>query len=251
MEVVVVPVEFDYECLDLETRILVQQHTSEIRSIMRRTAYDAIEIGQKLIEIKLRLGHGRFIDWLGAEFDWSERTAQNYMRVADKFATVADLGEIAPSALYLLAASTTPETVRQEILDQAAAGNRVTKRDVENKLQEKATPAFEPGQHLEVQQGEYQGTTVKVLESDGIIVQCQTDSGEALSLLTTELLPGDAPTLKVQESKPGAASEIITQLEARLKIEQTRSGLLEQLLREAMLYVPIDIELHAEIAAVL
>lgn len=120
---------FDYTALDAETRIVVQQRTGEIKSLMRRTAQDIIEIGLKLTEVKARLGHGSFGGWLKAEFEWSERTAQNFMRVADAFksATVADL--IAPKALYLLAAPSTPDAAREEALERAAAGAAVTFSD--------------------------------------------------------------------------------------------------------------------------
>jgi phage N-6-adenine-methyltransferase len=115
-----------YTSLDAETRIIVQQRTGEIKTLMRRTAQDIIEIGQKLIEVKARLGHGLFGTWLRSEFEWSERTAQNFMNVAEVFksATVADL--IPPKALYLLAASSTPEAVREEALQRAELGERIT-----------------------------------------------------------------------------------------------------------------------------
>lgn len=65
---------FDYATLNAETRLVVQQQTSEIRTLMRRTAQDIINIGQKLIEVKEQLGHGQFRNWLKAEFNWSVRT---------------------------------------------------------------------------------------------------------------------------------------------------------------------------------
>lgn len=46
---------FDYSGLDAEARIVVQQRTGEIKSLMRRTASDIVEVGQKLIEVKERL----------------------------------------------------------------------------------------------------------------------------------------------------------------------------------------------------
>ena len=53
--------------------------------LMKRTAQGIIEIGQKLIEVKKRLGHGRFLDWLSAEFDWHRDTANKFMHVAERF----------------------------------------------------------------------------------------------------------------------------------------------------------------------
>ena len=52
---------FDYGALDSETRIVVQQRTGEIRSLVRRSAQDIIDIGLKLGEVKQRLGHGGFV----------------------------------------------------------------------------------------------------------------------------------------------------------------------------------------------
>ncbi len=118
---------FDYSRLDGETSQLVQQQTGEIRMLMRRTAQGIIEVGCKLIEIKALLGHGNFENWLKAEFDWGLWTARKFMQVAEQFKSVnfTDLS-IAPSALYVLAASSTPETVRKEALKRADAGESIT-----------------------------------------------------------------------------------------------------------------------------
>ena len=122
------PEPFDYDALDLQTRIVVQQRTAEIREHMRRTAQEVVEIGVLLSEVKERLGHGHFTTWLQAEFDWSDRTARRFMAVAAQFKTdtVSDL-TIAPAALYLLAAPSTPEPAREEALDRARAGEAITK----------------------------------------------------------------------------------------------------------------------------
>lgn len=117
---------FDYGQLDAETRIVVQQRTSEIRTLMRRTAQDIIEIGQKLIDVKAQLGHGRFGGWLRAEFKWSDQTALNFMNVARSFPEIPNGLEFAPRALYLLAAPSTPAEAREEALQRAANGETVT-----------------------------------------------------------------------------------------------------------------------------
>lgn len=124
--ITVLPATFDYAALDAETRIVVQQRTGEIRTIARRAASDIIEIGQKLSDVKDRLGHGRFGSWLEAEFAWQERTARSFMAVAEKFksANIADLN-FAPTALYLLASSSVPDEARQEAVDRAAQGEHI------------------------------------------------------------------------------------------------------------------------------
>jgi len=118
---------FRYEDLDQETRIVVQQRTGEIKTLVRRTAQGVMEIGDKLIEVKDRLGHGKFGYWLGQEFGWSDRTARNFMAVARQFKTeiISDL-DFAPSALIALSGATVPEAARQEAVEQAASGQPVT-----------------------------------------------------------------------------------------------------------------------------
>ncbi|MGV2830423.1 DUF3102 domain-containing protein [Myxosarcina sp. GI1(2024)] len=94
---------------------------------MRRTVQDIVEIGRKLSEVKAQLGHGNFLKWLKYEFEWQERSARNFMRVAEAFKTAnfADL-DFAASALYLLAAPSVPEQVRQTALELADRGETIT-----------------------------------------------------------------------------------------------------------------------------
>ena len=119
--------DFDYVALDTETRIALQQRTFKIKSLIRRTASDIIDIGQKLIEVKDYLGYGSFLSWLKAEFNWSESAARKFMQVTRQFKSVnfTDL-DIAASALYLLAAPSTPAVARQEALERASQGETIT-----------------------------------------------------------------------------------------------------------------------------
>lgn len=118
---------FDYEALGSETRIVVRQRTSEIKSLIRQTAEDIIDIGQKLIEVKKELAHGQFINWLKAEFNWSRSTATKFMQVAKQFKGVNFTHlEIAASALYLMTAASTSELAREEALERAAQGEFIS-----------------------------------------------------------------------------------------------------------------------------
>ncbi|MBW4549959.1 MAG: DUF3102 domain-containing protein [Aphanocapsa sp. GSE-SYN-MK-11-07L] len=118
---------FNYAMLDDGTRIFVRQRTNEIKKLIRRTAQDCVDIGQKLIEVKQQLGHGNFEAWLRVEFDWGEWTARKFIQLAQKFKSVkfTDLS-IATSALYLLASSSTPGDACQEILERASQGEVIT-----------------------------------------------------------------------------------------------------------------------------
>ncbi|WP_238845887.1 DUF3102 domain-containing protein [Nostoc edaphicum] len=105
---------FDYELLTPEQRTLVEQCTTEIREQLRQTAQDIWEIGQRLAEVRSKLKHGQFDTWLKAEFGWSRRTAYNFINVYETFDNRANLAQIdiATSALYLLAAPSTPQKLR-------------------------------------------------------------------------------------------------------------------------------------------
>jgi hypothetical protein len=117
---------FDYATLDIETRTIVKQRTTEIKSLMKRAAQDIIEIGLKLIEVGGLLEHGKFLGWLTLEFPgFGKSTAYNCMNVAKKFPTVGNL-EIGAKALYLLAAPSTPDFAREEAILRADSGETIT-----------------------------------------------------------------------------------------------------------------------------
>lgn len=134
---------FDYTALDTETKILAQQRASEIKTLMRRTAQDIIEIGHKLIEVKAMLGHGQFGEWLTAEFGWSYPTATRFMQVANKFVNLTNL-EFAPSALYMLSAPSTPNEARDEALSRADAGEVITHKVAKKIVQQHREEATRP-----------------------------------------------------------------------------------------------------------
>jgi Protein of unknown function (DUF3102) len=122
----------------------------EIRGLLKRAARDIVTIGQKLIAVKARLKHGEWGEWLRDQFDWDERTARRFMSVGEAFKTdnLSDL-DIAPSALYLLAAPSTPEDIRQSILEQARAGARITLAAVRDAIGGDEAKALPPAPDLD------------------------------------------------------------------------------------------------------
>lgn len=89
----------------------------------------ALNVGQVLNQIKPRLGHGKWGDWLKANIPFSERTARYYMhldRDRDKLgnsATVAVLGY--REAIELLADKRKDEPVEEtEFLSERAGGQK-------------------------------------------------------------------------------------------------------------------------------
>lgn len=138
---------YDYAALDSPTAALAQQAAGEIKEKVRRAAQDIIDIGNRLLDVKAALPHGAFTGWLDAEFGWGERQARRFMNVAEAFKTdnLSDL-QIAPSALYALAAPSTPAEAREELLQQARNGQPVSNKDAQASIaRHKAAQQHEPG----------------------------------------------------------------------------------------------------------
>ncbi len=117
---------FDYTALDTEAKSLVQQRAGEIKALIRRTAQDIIETGAKLIEVKDLLGYGMFERWVNNEFGWTQRTAYRFISVTERFASCDNLSQLAPSAMYMLSAPSTPVEAREEAIARADAGEVIT-----------------------------------------------------------------------------------------------------------------------------
>lgn len=119
-----------YQTLDGDARDFVQQRTGQIKAIARRAAQDMIDIGHALIDVKECLGHGRFGHWLKWEFEWTERTAENFMNVARRFADKSEIiSDFSPTVLGLLAAPSTPESAIEEAVSVVQSGGSVKVND--------------------------------------------------------------------------------------------------------------------------
>jgi Protein of unknown function (DUF3102) len=145
---------FNYAGIHPTTAQFVQQQTGEIRSLMKRTAQYIVEIGQKLLLVKEKLGHGRFLEWLSAEFEWTDETARRFMNVAQRFGETPQIVAFAPSALYLLAAPSVPEPARTEAIHRAQAGETIThklaqqiKRRYTSAPKRQTSPVLPPSPH--------------------------------------------------------------------------------------------------------
>jgi hypothetical protein len=111
-------------------------HAAEIRSLGKRVVADVIEIGKILGEAKRICGHGNWLPWLDREFGWTEKTAKRFMNVhalAGKSDNLSDL-EIPVSAIYLLAAPSTPADARDAIIERAEVGEAVSVAEVKDTI---------------------------------------------------------------------------------------------------------------------
>lgn len=101
----------------------LDQAEAEIRRSGRRVVSEIVAIGSKLAEIKARVGHGRYGQFIRDRLWFSERTAQQFVQSYEflKSARCADFEKlhIDASAIRLLARPSTPNEVRIEALERA------------------------------------------------------------------------------------------------------------------------------------
>ena len=75
----------------------------EIVSMKNRVAQDLIQIGQKLIDAKRLVPHGEWSAWLSEKVGFSQRTANNLMRVAKELGENSQsLSNLEATKLYML-----------------------------------------------------------------------------------------------------------------------------------------------------
>ena len=123
----------------------IEAITADILDAKRRGGQAILDVGRGLIEAKDLLSHGEWLPWLEERVEFSERTAQKFMRLAREWSnpsTLADLG--ASKALMLLAL---PEGEREELLEDPAVID-MTARQLEQAIKDrdKARKAAEAAQ---------------------------------------------------------------------------------------------------------
>lgn len=92
------------ESAPVETERGIETITEEIIFYKNVGGQAVIEIGRRLTEAKSQLKHGEWLPWLREKVEFSETSAQNFMRIAREYGNshlVGDLG--ASKALVLLA----------------------------------------------------------------------------------------------------------------------------------------------------
>jgi hypothetical protein len=114
---------------------VLAEHAAAIRQLGKRVVADVVEIGRRFSECKRICGHGNWLPWLNREFGWEETTAQRFMRVhALAQSKSGNLPDLPVSAIYLLAAPSTPEAARTEIIERAKTGAPVSVAEVKQTI---------------------------------------------------------------------------------------------------------------------
>ena len=139
-----------YETQEVITRPL-ETVKQEIISLTRQAQVNAVhyacEIGKRLCEAKEQVGHGAWGEWLKTEVDYSQSTAENFMKIyreygSNQMSLFSDLsnsqtiGKLEVSKLLLLTA--VPAEDREDVAEELDAEN-ISVRELKEKLKERDT----------------------------------------------------------------------------------------------------------------
>ncbi len=136
---------FDYDALPKKDILFIKQTTREVRLLLERSTGNIIAIGQKLIDMKARLGHGHWRAWLQTHWPLDVSLANRWINVARKCGQFPHL-KIPRSTLYLLAADSTPDTLRDEFVRRVEAGEPpMTHAELKAEIQSHRPEPASPG----------------------------------------------------------------------------------------------------------
>lgn len=122
---------YDYTGLPVDVADHAKAVAARGRTMHRDLIQAATDLGRELIAVKDNLGHGKFGDWLEAEFGASARTARNYMSLAERLGDKSEIVSVLPAAtVYELAAPSTPDETRAEVIGKLSSGVMVTPSEV-------------------------------------------------------------------------------------------------------------------------
>ena len=116
------------------TEFNIEKTTAEILMLKDQTAQNIIEIGRRLIEVKETLEHGEYLKWLKEKVDFTERTAQRFVKVATVFSNTTPVSHLGTRKLLALAGL--DEEDREEVMQENNVEDMTT-RELEKVVKEK------------------------------------------------------------------------------------------------------------------
>lgn len=211
----------------------IESITAEILQLKQDAGNAILGIGQRLIEAKAMLPHGEWLPWLTEQVEFSERTAQSFMRLAREWSNpqaLADLG--ATKALTLLAL---PREEREQfmienhivdgeeksVIDMSSREleKAVKERDAALRAAEEAKAAAEAAEHS---RAKMESDMAALKELHQAAQDSEAMSREELEKLKAELKalqekPVDVAVMEVdQDALDAARREAVAEMQAKV-----------------------------------
>lgn len=196
--------------------------TQEIKFYKVQAGSAIIEIGKRLCEAKQCLPHGVWGEWLQNEVEFSERTAQNFMKIAREIQNpqlVADMGNSTTKALLLLSVPAEEResfVAEEHIIDgEAKTVADMTTKEMEELTKQLAAERAEK-EKLQSQLDLFQEEAQK--EKDAAIDAVMKESEDKIEALISKREAAE----KAQKAAEEKISTLEAELdEAKMKAEQT------------------------------
>ncbi len=233
---------FNYDQLSAPVAVGAKAAAERIRLRLRRTAEDIIEIGRDLISVKKDIGHGNFLPWIDAEFGMSDQTARRFMQVAGLYGGKSNtVLNLEPSALYALAAPSTPADVRSEVEARAAEGEDIKANEIKRLTREKAEAerrekqARQQAEKAVADAADLRGQVATLKENVDFIRKSARDEARAEAAVEIEKVKAEADAVREQveaavKAQAEAAAKVATAKaeddvkEARRKEREARAA---------------------------
>jgi hypothetical protein len=165
---------FNYQELDEQTELFVREKTQQLKTLIKRTTQDILDIGKYLSEIKQTLEHGQFTAWVKAELDFSYESAWRFMSTYEKFKNfnLKDLNFSHVTALYELSDPEIPQVELNQLVEASVrSGEAITR-----------TTALNLKNKYKKTRKQIEKTLLKTKESDSNATEAQSNDSDVQDL---------------------------------------------------------------------
>lgn len=200
------------ESAPVETERGIETITEEIIFYKNVGGQAVIEIGRRLTEAKAQLKHGEWLPWLREKVEFSETSAQNFMRIAREYGNTHLVGDLGASkALVLLAL---PASEREDFAQEKHVVNgeeksvsEMSKRELEEAIRQRKLAelkAAETARELDRQKeatAEAEAAAEKAQEA-AEAARAEVENAKSISLAAQERTAELERELKALREKP-------------------------------------------------
>ena len=230
----------------------IETITDEILDAQRRGGEAILTIGRCLIEAKEMLPHGEWLPWLAEKVGYSQKTAQNFMRLAREFSNpqaLADLGATKALKLLALPADEREQFVEaNNVIDMSTRQleQAIKERDEARRAAAQAQADASTAEQARAKMEEDMAATQNLLES----ARAEADSAgsraraleEKLRMLQEQPVEVAVETVVDPEAIEKATAEAVAEIKAKLdkareakKRAEDRQKIAEEALEQARL----------------
>jgi hypothetical protein len=215
-----IPQEECYAGLSAESIQSLEYIDTRIKAV---TTQAAIEVGKLLAdarEIYRHQKHGGFEGWITTKFGWERTKAYRLIWRYEQFGAVANLQQLdmVLSAQYHLSAPSVPQSARDEALQRAQAGEKITlslaKEIIEAQQAQKRAEEAE-----QIAREEVQRTQQRLAEMEAQTREEMTSLTQRLVTLQEEMASLSTPVVEIREIEKAVVPPEVT---AKLEYLQAR-----------------------------